>query len=92
MVLAEQTSFQSKYDFIYHHGMTLMGIKKPLVNPATADKTGERRMAFSGNVSMSQISRAVQVWLRVIFTKTIWRNSSRFQRCISTNCSNRRNW
>ena len=39
-----------------------MGIKNPLVNPVTADSMGERRMAFCGNVRMSQMSRAIHVW------------------------------
>ena len=64
-----------------------MGIKNPLVNPATADSTGERRMDFCGNDRMSQMSRAVQVWLRARLTNTIWRNSTASQRLSSTNCS-----
>ena len=62
-----------------------MGMKKPLVNPARADMTGERRSAFCGNVRMSQISRAVQTWLSAKFTNAIWMNSSKLQRTISTN-------
>ena len=40
--------------------MWLMGMKNPLVKPATAERTGERRKDLWGKVIMSQMSRAVQ--------------------------------
>ena len=71
----------------YHQGISLMGIKNPLVNPATADSMGDKRRDFCGKVRMSQMSRAVQVWFRAMLTKAIWTNSSAFQRVDSTSCT-----
>ena len=48
-----------------------MGMKNPLVNPATADNTGESRRDFFWNVRMSQMSRAVHVWFRAMLTNAI---------------------
>jgi hypothetical protein len=61
-----------------------MGMKKPLVNPATADNTGESRRDFFWNVRMSQMSRAVHVWFRAVLTNAIWKNSAGSQRLDST--------
>ena len=33
-------------DVTYGHGMSLTGMKKPLVNPATLEMTGDRRKAW----------------------------------------------
>ena len=57
-------------DVTYTHGMSLTGMKKPLVNPATLEMTGDRRMALSGKEQMRAMRRAVQVWLRAMFTTT----------------------
>ena len=45
-----------------------MGMKKPLVNPATAAMTGERRNALTGKAQIREISRAIQVWFRQMLT------------------------
>ena len=57
-----------------------MGMKNPLVNPATADNTGASRRDFFGNVRMSEMSRAVHVWFRAMLTNAIWKNSAGSQR------------
>ena len=57
-----------------------MGIKKPLVNPAMAEIMEETRTTVFGKARMSRMYRAVQVWFRAMFTRTIWRNCSKFQR------------
>ena len=55
----------------YPHGISLMGIKKPLVNPAIAASIELIRSALRGNVRMSQIVSATQTWLRATFTNAI---------------------
>ena len=52
--------------------MLWMGIKKPLVNPATLEITGERRTALLGKAQMRAMSREIQAWFREIFTTTTW--------------------
>ena len=54
-----------------HNGMEVMGMKNPLVNPAIADMTGDKRIAFAGKVRMSQMRSAVQVWFRATLTSAI---------------------
>ena len=52
-----------KWGFKYSHPQfnAPMGIKKPLVNPATAAMTGERRRALTGKAQMRAVSRAIHV-------------------------------
>ena len=50
-----------------------MGIKKPLVNVATAAMTEERRNDLTGKEQMRAISRAIQVWFREMLTRRTWR-------------------
>ena len=52
-----------------------MGMKNPLVKPATLDTMGEKRNALMGKAQMSAMSRAVQVWLRARLTITTWPNT-----------------
>ena len=54
----------------YHHGMSPIGMKNPLVNPMIAARGGERRMAIFGNVMMSHMSSPTHAWLRATFTTT----------------------
>ena len=71
-------------DFTYGHGMFLTGMKKPLVNPATLEMTGDRRIALSGKEQMRAMRRAVQVWLRAMFTTTNWPNTRTLYDCTFT--------
>ena len=64
-------------DVTYAHGISLTGMKKPLVNPATLEMTGDRRTALLGKEQMRAMRRAVQVWLRAMFTTTNWPNTRR---------------
>ena len=72
-----------KYGHIYHQGISLMGMKKPLLNPATADRTGDSRNAFCGKLTINKMSSAVQTWFKARFTNAICRNSIRFHRVMS---------
>lgn len=45
-------------------------MKKPLVNPATLEMTGERRTALVGKAQIRAMSREIQDWFREIFTTT----------------------
>ena len=54
----------------YHQGICPIGIKKPLVNPVTEARMGERRIEILGKVRMSHIRRATQAWLRATLTTT----------------------
>ena len=62
----------------------MTGMKKPLVNPATMEMTGERRIALSGKEQMRAMRRAVQVWLRAMFTTTNWPNTRTLYDCTFT--------
>ena len=44
----------------YHHGISLIGMKKPAVNPVTEAMMGERRNAFFGNARIIHIRKAIQ--------------------------------
>lgn len=55
---------------IYTHqgGIESWGIKKPLAKPVMAVITGDKRNAILGNAHITNMSRAIQVWLRAILT------------------------
>ena len=53
----------------YPQWRTPIGIKKPLLKPATADMTWARRNG-SGMAQMRAMRRAIQVWFRAILTTT----------------------
>ena len=52
-----------------------MGMKNPLVKPATLEMMGDKRKDMMGKAQMSAMSRAVQVWLRARLTVTTWPNA-----------------
>ena len=68
----------------YTHGTLMTGMKKPLVNPATMEMTGEIQIALSGKEQMRAMRRAVQVWLRAMFTTTNWPNTRTLYDCTFT--------
>lgn len=51
---------QSVVVYTYPQCMSWMGIKKPLVNPATLEITGERRTALLGKAQMRAMRREIQ--------------------------------
>ena len=58
--------------------MLLMGMKNPLVKPATLEMMGDKRKALMGKAQMRAMSRAVQVWLRArLITITTCPNTSK---------------
>lgn len=46
------------------------GMKNPLENPNVAESAGEIRKDFTGKAQIRAISKAIQHWLREIFTTT----------------------
>ena len=66
--------------------MSLMGMRYPLVNPATPETIGKRRTALSGKEQMRAIRRAVQVWLRATFTTTTCPNTRKLYESTFTSC------
>ena len=68
----------------YQGGIFEMGMKKPLVKPMTEARTGDRRKAFWGKRRMTAMRRAIQVWLRAMFTTTTCSSTSQLHLVYST--------
>ena len=56
----------------YHLGIWLGGMKKPPANPAIAESTGDTLWAYWGMAIMTNISKAIQVWLSERLNINIW--------------------
>ncbi len=57
------TSEETRCNNIYQGGMSLGGTKKPPAKPAIALSTGDILWAKAGRAVMTNIPKAIQVWL-----------------------------
>ena len=67
--------------------MSWMGMKKPLVNPATLEMTGDRRTALLGKAQIRAMSREIQAWFSEMFTTTTCTKVKKSYDWELTNCN-----
>ena len=73
---SSQIPFITLSGISYPQCRTPTGMKKPLVNPAIAETTGDRRNATSsGKPQTRAMRRAIQVWFKATLTTRTWRNT-----------------
>ncbi len=61
-------------------------MKKPLVNPATAEMPEDTLKAVLGMAQMRAMRREIQHWLRATFTRTTCRKASALYAWALINC------